>query len=171
MNQHMSRHLLTIVRHGTAPSAAGHFPDFNRHLDDQGISESLATGSWLSGCGVRLPDIVFCSAASRTRETLDRLQSTWEGLGRVRTEYSELLYGATSQVAMEYLILHSERHQHILLVGHNPTVSELATGLGNEYVRLSPGNAVVCKYNGSEKAMANSLCFIEDWSLVHQHLN
>ena len=73
------------------------------------------------------PDLVLCSPAVRTIETLDRVR---DGLGgEVRVEVEEELYGADADQLLARLRRLPESTGSVLVVGHNPGIGDLAIGL------------------------------------------
>ncbi len=118
---------VTLVRHGrAAPQAAG--GDFFRPLDDQGRSEVARTAIAI-GAAVRTPpDAVLASAALRTRETAQILHDHWVPavLSSLPLAFARELYHADPQVLEQALRSTAADVHHLLLVGHNPGISELA---------------------------------------------
>jgi phosphohistidine phosphatase len=69
------------------------------------------------------PDLVLCSPARRTRETLERIAPA---LGRPVTEVEPGLYAASAPSLLERLRRLPEPVGSVMLVGHNPGLHELA---------------------------------------------
>jgi phosphohistidine phosphatase len=74
-----------------------------------------------------LPEIVLCSTALRTRETLALLLSTWRKKPALR--YEAALYLADWPVLLANLKKAPPRASPLLLVGHNPGIGQLANAL------------------------------------------
>lgn len=72
------------------------------------------------------PDLVLCSAAARTRETLERMTPVFEPAPRI--DYREAFYGAGVRVWMT-AFREVEDADCVLAVGHNPTMEALAKHL------------------------------------------
>jgi phosphohistidine phosphatase len=96
--------------------------DHERPLAPRGIREAGLAGEWLRD---NLPPIehVLCSSATRTRQTLDRTGVT------APVSYSERLYGATPGTMLEEINQIRDHVSTLLVVGHEPTVSQVALGL------------------------------------------
>ncbi len=81
--------------------------------------------------GIR-PELVLCSSARRTRETLELLQPALEGVpARIEDE----LYGADASALLDRLRRVEAHVDAVMLVGHNPGLQDLAldlTGGGDE---------------------------------------
>ena len=96
--------------------------DHDRPLAPRGIREAGLAGEWLRD---NVPPIehVLCSSATRTRQTLDRA-----GVA-APVSYSERLYGATPGTMLDEINQVIDDVSTLLVVGHEPTVSQLALGL------------------------------------------
>ncbi len=113
------RHLI-IMRHGKAERGDDKL-DFDRALDPRGWDEAGSVGEQLAASGL-VPDMVLCSAARRTRETL---AAVLRSIGRdcvvhLRTS----LYDAETADLRE--AMRTAAGQCVLLIGHNPSVHALA---------------------------------------------
>jgi phosphohistidine phosphatase len=96
--------------------------DHERPLAPRGIREAGLAGEWLRD---NVPPIeqVLCSSATRTRQTLDRT-----GVA-APVSYSERLYGATPGTMLEEINQVIDDVSTLLVVGHEPTVSQVTLGL------------------------------------------
>jgi phosphohistidine phosphatase len=74
-----------------------------------------------------VPDVVLCSTAQRTRETLDLLLAGWKTKPDIR--YEPALYLADWPVLLANLKQAPASASPLLLVGHNPGMEQLATAL------------------------------------------
>jgi phosphohistidine phosphatase len=96
--------------------------DHDRPLAPRGIREAGLAGEWLRD---NVPPIehVLCSSATRTKQTLDRT-----GIA-APVSYSERLYGATPGTMLDEINQVIDDVSTLLVVGHEPTVSQVALGL------------------------------------------
>jgi phosphohistidine phosphatase len=119
----MSDRTLVLLRHAKSayPDGVG---DHDRPLAPRGEREAGLAGDWLRA---HLPTItaVLCSTATRTRETLART-----GID-APVHYVERLYGATVGTAIDEINAVGDDVSVLLVVGHEPTMSEAALGLAN----------------------------------------
>lgn len=119
----MSR--LFLLRHAKAIWAKPAMKDFDRPLDEEGIASLDALANAMKSSGL-LPDRIVLSASCRTRETASGLI---ERLGiNVETIIDETIY---SGGAAEYLraIKNNSSSERLMLVGHNPSIEDLALAL------------------------------------------
>ena len=77
-----------------------------------------------------LPDLVLCSTATRTRQTLDAVLSELEVEPAV--EFLEDLYLAGPREMLDLVASVPDTVEAVLLVGHNPGTGILAAALSGE---------------------------------------
>ena len=91
---------------------------------------------YLARKGVR-PDLVLCSSAARTRETLERIAPVLRPDAQVEVE--DGLYAAGASELLARLQRVPDAVESVLLIGHNPGCQDLAlrlAGGGGELPRL-----------------------------------
>ncbi|OLT29451.1 histidine phosphatase family protein [Nocardiopsis sp. CNR-923] len=136
----MSRTLL-LMRHAKAEHGqAG--ADFARSLNDKGRSQSEKVGRLLAEHGY-VPDHVICSAALRTRQTLDGVLGAMEPGSAPEVEYSEAAYSAGVDALLEMVNYVDPDVRTLLVVGHNPTIARLAAGFVGDEALVSYSPATV----------------------------
>ncbi|MEV6821862.1 histidine phosphatase family protein [Nocardiopsis dassonvillei] len=113
---------LLLMRHAQAENG---FEDFERGLTDRGRSQAEAVGRLLAERGY-VPDHVICSAARRTRQTLDGVLGAMEPGVRPEVDYSEAAYSAGVDTLLELVNQVDPDAGTVLVVAHNPTVAQLA---------------------------------------------
>ena len=123
---------LWLLRHGkAAPNGLQGGGDKERPLTRRGRRDATAFGHRLAaGRGVfglhdvPLPDVAICSAASRTRETADLVLVA---MGKeIPLESFHSLYGAGPATVLHYIRELDDSRESALVVGHNPTMYQLA---------------------------------------------
>ncbi|MFN8197704.1 MAG: histidine phosphatase family protein [Nakamurella multipartita] len=114
---------LVLMRHAAAGSAVR---DHDRPLTPDGVRAATAAGQWLRG---HLPavDVVVCSTAARTRQTLAAT-----GISSPVRYRDELYGGGVDEILAEVAAVPADAST-VLVVGHAPTIP--ATGW--ELVRQS----------------------------------
>lgn len=111
---------LVVLRH--AKAAWPDVPDEARPLALRGRRDAPAAGRWLRDCH-RIPDLVICSPARRTRETWELAAAELGADPEVR--YEPLAYRGGAAELLELLRRAPEVRRTVLLVGHRPAVQEL----------------------------------------------
>ncbi len=110
-----------IVRHAKAEPADG-VGDRERPLTARGRADAAAAGQWLVNQGINV-DLVLCSPARRTRETWQAMAPAMTG--EVAAEYPDDVYAAPADAALDLLTHLGDDVGTVVLVGHNPSVSDL----------------------------------------------
>ncbi|MCQ9154867.1 SixA phosphatase family protein [Acidomonas methanolica] len=120
----MTPHLLILVRHAKA-MPHDYCADRDRPLDGHGREQARSTGEALAESGL-LPEglHVWCSPSARTRETLEGLQPSLPA--DTKTLIVESLYEADTALLSEMLRETPEAVEALMIVGHNPTIGEMA---------------------------------------------
>jgi phosphohistidine phosphatase len=111
-------HSLVLLRHAKSAYPEG-VPDHDRPLAERGVRQAVLAGDWLRANQAAI-DAVLCSTATRARETLAR-----SGID-APVRYVERLYGATPGTVVEEINGVSDDVSTLLVVGHEPTISEVA---------------------------------------------
>ena len=117
----MTRELL-IFRHGKAVANNG-VDDFSRPLKDRGKRACQRMGSWLWQKKIR-PDYIITSPAEPAFVSTQKLCKAM-GMDAVSIEIDRHLYGADLKALLTVLAECPGNKQRVLLVGHNPGLSEL----------------------------------------------
>jgi len=109
---------LVLMRHGKSAYPDG-VADHDRPLASRGNREAGLAGDWLRA---NLPgvDLVLCSTATRTRQTLART-----GID-APVRYVQRLYGAAPGTVIEEINGVTDEVKTLLVVGHEPTTSSVA---------------------------------------------
>ena len=120
---------LIILRHGQAKNAGISEHDHNRTLTIQGIEEARFIGEILAERGIA-PDLVLCSTATRTRETLAELQNSL--VDPLIVEYEPKIYNASEVELLAQIAKVTENINTLMVIGHNPGLYQLSLVLAKE---------------------------------------
>ena len=116
---------LLLLRHAKSDYPDG-VADHERPLAPRGIREAGLAGDWIRA-HAPVVDAVLCSTATRTRETLAHTRID------APTEFVDRLYDSTPGTTLDVIngqgTLFGFDARTLLVVGHEPTTSELALGL------------------------------------------
>ncbi|WP_285495700.1 histidine phosphatase family protein [Actinomadura sp. NBRC 104425] len=112
---------LLVLRHAKAVPG-GATPDIERSLTGRGRRDAEAAGEWLRDRGLA-PDLVLCSTAVRTRETLERLAVP------APVRYESQIYANDADGLLTLVRETGDDARTLLLVGHNPSVHQLVHDL------------------------------------------
>jgi phosphohistidine phosphatase len=117
--------VLILFRHSKAEQVPGK-ADHDRELTGRGRRDAAAAGRWLHEQGLG-PELVLCSTAVRTRQTWAEAVSG--GACGEAIEYVRGLYTGSVDGVLDEVRVSGDDLQVVLLVGHNPTMAVLASGL------------------------------------------
>ncbi|HTI85366.1 MAG TPA: histidine phosphatase family protein [Alphaproteobacteria bacterium] len=122
----MATRLLLLLRHAKAAQSAADGKDHSRPLEDRGRVAAAAMGQWLAGHPKIAPELVLCSTAERTRETLGIVAE--QGVA-APARFERELYLAEPAAILDCVGRVAPAVQRIMVVGHNPGIHELARAL------------------------------------------
>ena len=118
----MSTRTLVILRHAKAANPEG-AADRDRPLTERGHADAAAAGVWLNA-GDLGPDLVLCSPSRRTKQTWHDVAL---GLSRApQVQYDEAIYGGSVRSLLAVVRSADEDAATVLLIGHNPALSQLS---------------------------------------------
>ena len=115
-------HDLLLLRHADASPAALDGNDFQRPLSASGREAARAAAARLAQQSWR-PERVLCSPAVRTRETAAQIAAVLSLDAPQLLEIPQL-YLATAQALRSVLQAHHHNAGRLMIVGHNPGLSE-----------------------------------------------
>jgi phosphohistidine phosphatase len=129
---------VTLVRHAQAAAAAAGGRDLDRPLNDAGIAEARAAAVALAAA-LPVPDLLLASSAFRTLATAQLLHDQVYRSVPLRAEPQ--LYLATPAVLQGVLRGLDDACTHVIIVGHNPGISQWCTHLAGDGREVTLGTA------------------------------
>ncbi len=130
-------HMLHLLRHAKSSWKDG-VEDHHRPLNRRGREAAQRVARHLPTLAGGV-DLVLCSSAARTRETLDLALAGFAR--RPRCLIEDGLYLAGCDKLLERLQRLGEEDGSVLLIGHNPGLHELAVALAKPDTPLARGLA------------------------------
>jgi phosphohistidine phosphatase len=119
---------LHLLRHAKSSNKDG-IEDRERPLNRRGRAAARMLGEHLPAL-LGSVDLVLCSSAVRTRETLDLALARFAPKPRIAVE--DELYLANREKLMRRLRRLDERDANIIVIAHNPGLHDLAIALAEE---------------------------------------
>jgi phosphohistidine phosphatase len=120
---------LSLLRHAKSSWSDARLRDLERPLNERGERDAPRMGAFMAKRGL-IPDLIVCSPALRTRQTLDLL------LPRLKASpdivYEEALYPGTPAAMLKRLRKVAADVHHTLMIGHNPALHALAQELAGD---------------------------------------
>jgi phosphohistidine phosphatase len=119
-------HMLHLLRHAKS-SWKEEVEDHERRLNRRGREAARRVGLALAAIGNL--DLIFCSSARRTRETMELVFA--ELSVQPRSVVEDQLYEASKDELMSRLRRLPEDIGNVLLIGHNPGLHQLAMAIAD----------------------------------------
>ena len=136
---------LTVLRHAKSDWPDG-VADHDRPLGPRGRREAPIAGQWLHE-HVGSIDLVVCSTAQRTRQTLALVAPQLDPVPDSR--FDERLYDATVGGLITVAQELPPEYGSVLFVGHNPGLEALVSVLSGSYCVLKTSALAVMSGDGS----------------------
>ena len=154
---------MIVLRHSDSCTEDASLKDHDRPLTAWGRSAAAALCERVVDAGWADPDLVLCSASTRSRETLAAMQAVHAPLRDATTVFMGSLYavaamdGVTADHLKETIVEWAEKAENektdeggaaravrcVLLVGHNKGWEEAASDFTGERVSLRVANAAL----------------------------
>jgi phosphohistidine phosphatase len=115
---------LTLMRHANAQWKDPQFSDFDRPLNRRGNSEAEAMARRLIELKL-MPTAVLTSSARRAQQTAE-IVTRELGLSSRSVRSQESLYLAPAEEILRAIHMMGPRIPHLMIVGHNPGITEAA---------------------------------------------
>ena len=124
----MGSRRLTLLRHGKAEAVDAYPEDYERPLTHRGGIEAQEMGSRLVKRNL-IPDLILVSPAERAWATAEIIAAACE-LDDKQVQCARELYLATPERTWQLLARRPAALNHILICGHNPGLSLVASRFG-----------------------------------------
>ena len=124
----MGTRRLTLLRHGKAQSIDSCAEDFERALTRRGTIEAREMAKRIVYRGL-IPDLILVSPAERAWATAEIVAAACE-LDAKQVQCARELYLATPEATWRLLNGRDSALRHIMICGHNPGLSQIASRLG-----------------------------------------
>jgi phosphohistidine phosphatase len=115
---------LTLMRRGNAQWKDPQISDFDRPLNRRGQSEAEAMGRRLMELQL-VPTVLLMSTARRATQTAE-IVARELGVSARNIRSQEALYLAPAEDILQIVQFTGPRIQHLMIVGHNPGITEVA---------------------------------------------
>ena len=119
---------LLLLRHAKAEGISAEKADIDRILLPSGQDHARQIGNYIRNT-IGTPDQILCSPAQRTQQTLKELD-----LSPTNIKIEPTLYGAYGSTLLQRIEEQSNTIKTILLIAHNPSISQLASRLAGTFL-------------------------------------
>ena len=136
------------MRHGKAEDGFDK-TDYKRKLISKGIKRNQKVALKLKDRKGNF-DTILCSKATRTAETAESMADLFD-FPQADIKKFKAFYLAPPHIMLESLYALDNKISNVLLVGHNPGVSELATSLSGQLIDWLPTSALIAIHFDTDK--------------------
>jgi phosphohistidine phosphatase len=136
---------LILVRHATAEDQSFRIKDFDRNLNNKGLSESVVMGKWLAENKIK-PDVYVSSPASRAYKTAEIIAGELDvDISSVKTQAG--IYDGGPRAYLHAVTTVAEGFSMLMLFGHNPDITYFAEYLsGSSIGSMKKGSIAVIEF-------------------------
>ncbi len=117
---------LLLLRHAKSDWDDFTLEDHERPLNERGQHNAQQMGAYMADNTIH-PDIIYCSTAQRTRQTLSLLLA--QGGLSCPVDYVPDIYEATASTLISIVTNCPDKYDTLLIVGHNPGIQMLGLTL------------------------------------------
>lgn len=149
-----------LLRHLKSSWDNPELDDFERPLNDRGERGAPLLARHIAAHAIR-PDIVLCSAARRTRQTLDHVVEVLDG---VPVHFERRLYETTPAKLLKRLRELPPEIESAMLIGHNPGLHKLAVALTEKEVADTAPGLADLRTKLPTGSLVTLTAPIEDWT-------
>ncbi len=114
---------LILMRHAKSDWSQGGLTDYERPLNKRGTHDANMMGKWLAHY-VEAPELILCSSARRTRQTMQLLllgmQTSEVETHEIEQHTMEAMYLAPASRLVDLVHSHLNSHESMMLIAHNP---------------------------------------------------
>ena len=143
---------LTLMRHANAQWKDPQISDFDRPLNRRGLSEAEAMSRRLIELKL-IPTIVLASSARRAKQTAD-IVARELGVAPRNARTDESLYLAAAEDILRVIQATGPRIPHLMIVGHNPGITEVANLLApTSHIELA--TAAMCSLSFDSRSWSD----------------
>jgi phosphohistidine phosphatase len=133
---------LYLVRHAKSSWKYPNLDDFERPLNKRGRKSAPFMGTILNKLKV-LPDLILSSPANRAAMTA-RIIADKIGYPLEKIHYSESIYEFSANALIDVIRQLDDVVNKVMLVGHNPALTDLANYFGDKPISNIPTSGVFC---------------------------
>lgn len=131
---------LFLLRHAKSSWKDALLDDFERPLNKRGKRDAPQMAHRFSKRGYKI-DLIILSKARRTTDTANIFVNILDYKSKI--ELNDQLYEASSQTLLGVINQIEDRYQNVLLVSHNPGLTNLANYLSNYFIDNIPTSGIV----------------------------
>ena len=131
----MSTKTLFLLRHAKAMTGGLLIPDQDRPLSERGLKDVNKLGAKLHKKEIHI-NLIVTSPAVRAITTAQSIANKLK-MKHANFLIDPLVYGAEMTALLELISRIAKRYDDVMIVGHNPSLTELASHIAGEPIAMS----------------------------------
>jgi phosphohistidine phosphatase len=135
---------LYILRHAKSSWDKPDLADFDRPLNERGLIAAPFMGEIIYDRQFQ-PDVILASPAKRSKQTAILVKETAELKARIK--YDDRIYEASPQILLQVVAEVDNKHESVMLVGHNPGIEGFIRYLTGKTVQMPTAALAVIELN------------------------
>ena len=132
---------LYLIRHAKSSWDDHDLSDFQRTLNNRGLKDAPPMAKFLKGKNI-IPDLIISSPAVRTLSTAEIFADEFN-YKKNKIISDEKIYEATMSELMTAIKGINDEYNTVMLLGHNPGISNIANLIGDKFLPALPTCSVV----------------------------
>lgn len=148
------------MRHGKSDWGAGSQRDFDRPLNERGEKDTYRIGNELKSRNLA-PNLIISSPAERAKLTARRVAENSDYQNSI--EWNESFYFGFFKEIIEKIRKVDDTVEKLMIVGHNPTWSEIIEKLSGKYFDMKTANVCILEFDGNWKDLKEGNCKFADY--------
>jgi len=150
---------ILIMRHGKSDWGAGSQRDYDRPLNERGLRDTQKIGQELKKRNL-IPDLIISSPAERAKVTAERVAEN-SGYKKDIIWDDNFYLGFFKEIISVLKKLKNEI-ETVMIVGHNPTWSDLVEKLAGKFLDMKTANVCILEFEENWEKLTEKKCrFIE----------
>ena len=153
---------IILIRHANSDWDNPSLPDYDRPLAARGLEDTPKMAASLKNRGIQV-DLICSSTAQRAMQTAN-ITAAVLGYPEAEIHWERSLYHASASHLLQFIQSQSNQVQSLLLVGHNPGLTELIVRLGVNLDNLpTAGQFAFTVLSDDWKNLSAANCKFEWW--------
>ena len=132
---------LVLIRHTKSDWGDFSQPDFDRPIRKDRTDDAKNMASELKALGIK-PDLIICSPAKRTRQTVDYFCDKLK-YDISKVQFDKRIYESMAEDVLGVIRETKPEVKTLLVVGHNPSLTDLANMFAENSISEVPTTGVV----------------------------
>lgn len=150
---------LSFVRHAKSSWDSKYPSDFEREINERGIQKTENLFHFLKAEGL-IPEMILCSPAVRAMQTAHFLMSKLN-FSKDILVFEPALYSGNHHDYINAIYAFDDSINHLMVVGHNPSISDVAYSLSNEVAMMNTSEICHFEFDCTQWNQISNACILK----------